>query len=223
VKTTEKSIRDFWWGDDENGRKVHWSAWDNLTKPKSKGGLGFRDMQLFNQALLARHPTSLCARVLKAKYYPHGDIRDTVFESDPSLVRKGVEFGLDLLKKGLINHIGNRNMTQITRDQRVPRDSGLKITVMKKNTRRRWVNELINPESRTWKVDLIRELFYEHDTEAILNIGIPKKKSEDRVAWHHEPNRIFRVKSAYRLALSLNHVNRDDSSCSTQPDGDRTI
>jgi hypothetical protein len=58
---------------------------------------------------------------------------------------------------------------------------------MKKNTRRRWVNQLINPESRTWNVDLIQELFYEHDIEAILKVEIPKKESEDRVAWHHEP------------------------------------
>jgi hypothetical protein len=80
-------------------------------------------MQLFNQALLARqawrliqNPMSLCAKVLKAKYFPHGDIRGTVFASDPSPVWKGVEFGLELLKKGLINRISNGKRTQITRD-----------------------------------------------------------------------------------------------------------
>ena len=50
----EKMIRDFWWGNEEGQRKVHWMAWDQLTKPKRAGGIGFRDMHLFNQELLAR-------------------------------------------------------------------------------------------------------------------------------------------------------------------------
>ena len=102
-------IRNFWWGDKENQRKVHWSAWENLTKPKGKGGLGFRDMHLFNQALLARQawrlvqqPDSLCARLLKAKYYPSGDLLDTAFIQNQSQTWQGVLHGLELLKKGII-------------------------------------------------------------------------------------------------------------------------
>jgi hypothetical protein len=134
----EKLIRDFWWGDDKEKRKVHWMAWDNLTKPKGNGGMGFRDMALFNQALLARtawkliqSPNSLCARVLKARYFPHGNILDKVFSSDPSPVWKGVQHGLELLKEGMISRIGNGTKTQIFRDQWIPRDSGLKITALK--------------------------------------------------------------------------------------------
>jgi hypothetical protein len=91
----EKLICDFWWGDNKNARKVHWNAWENLTKPKGRGGMGFRDMHLFIQSLLARlawrlfqNPSSLCARVLKLRYYPQGNILDTVFSSDPSPVCK---------------------------------------------------------------------------------------------------------------------------------------
>ena len=45
------------------------------------GDLGFRDLHSFNLAMLARQgwrliqaPDSLCAQVLRAKYYPSGDI-----------------------------------------------------------------------------------------------------------------------------------------------------
>lgn len=50
----ERLIREFWWGEEEGRRKVHWTAWDQLVKPKRAGGMGFRDMQIFNQALLER-------------------------------------------------------------------------------------------------------------------------------------------------------------------------
>jgi hypothetical protein len=76
--------------------------------PKGQGGMGFWDMKMFNQALLARqawmliqYPESLCARLLKAKYYPNGEIVDTVFPGDESPTWKVLEFGLELVKKRL--------------------------------------------------------------------------------------------------------------------------
>jgi hypothetical protein len=46
-------VRNFWWGDEPGHRKVHWIAWDKLLCPKDRGGMSFRDLQMFNQALLA--------------------------------------------------------------------------------------------------------------------------------------------------------------------------
>jgi hypothetical protein len=63
-----------------------------LLMPKWLGGLGFRDLHLFNQALLARQTwrliqflDSLCAILLKAKYYPRGNIFGAHIKSDSSI------------------------------------------------------------------------------------------------------------------------------------------
>ena len=80
-KGISDTISQYWWGDDDEKKRIHWSAWWKMCIPKLKGGMGFRDLQSFNLALLAKQvwrllcdPDSLCAKVLRAKYYPDGNI-----------------------------------------------------------------------------------------------------------------------------------------------------
>jgi hypothetical protein len=70
-------IRKFWWGSRAGETKPSWVSWQEMCKPKHMGGLGFRDIELFNLALLARqgwrpmqNTDSLSAGILKARYFP---------------------------------------------------------------------------------------------------------------------------------------------------------
>jgi hypothetical protein len=63
-----KHTRSFWWSLKRGKRKVQRIPWEVLTRPKSYGGLGFKDLHLFNQTLLAHQamplitcPSSLCS------------------------------------------------------------------------------------------------------------------------------------------------------------------
>jgi hypothetical protein len=48
------AISQFWWGDDENNKKMHWMAWWKLCYPKKDGGMGFRDFHSLNLAMLGK-------------------------------------------------------------------------------------------------------------------------------------------------------------------------
>ena len=91
---------------------------------------------------LSVFPDSLCAKVLKAKYYPNGHLIDTVFPQATSLTWQGIMHGLDLLKKGIIWRVVDGSSINIWRDNWIPRDSGLRISAKKNRTRIKWVSEL---------------------------------------------------------------------------------
>ena len=100
---------------------------------------------------------------------------DTVFTSDGSPVWHGIEYGLELLKKGVVWRLGNGKSIQILRDNWIPRQSGLSIQSMKTRSRLRWVNQLLLPHSNDWNKQIIDKLFYNFDSEEIYKIKLPPK------------------------------------------------
>lgn len=77
--TLHQMCANFWWGSKSENKKIHWMSWKCLCQPKEVGGMGFRDLYAHNLALLAKqgwrllcNPSSLLARLYRAKYYPSG-------------------------------------------------------------------------------------------------------------------------------------------------------
>jgi hypothetical protein len=223
-----KLIRDYWWGVEKGKRKTHWVNWNTMLRSKVQGGMGFRDMRLLNQALLARQawrliafPESLCARVLKAMYYPNGNLVDTIFTGNPSSTWSAISYGLELLKKGLIWRVGVRDGKQIKiwRDSWIPIVAYGKILTPKGN---RWIRRVLEllAENGDWNSQLINTIFLPVDADAILKIKPSKFDQDDVLAWQPERSGIFTVWSAYKFAFSELPEQRGYGASSSRTQGD---
>ncbi|KAL9286214.1 hypothetical protein AtEden1_Chr4g0283521 [Arabidopsis thaliana] len=50
-KQIQSVLTRFWWDSKPDKRKMAWVSWDKLTLPINEGGLGFREIEEFNDAL----------------------------------------------------------------------------------------------------------------------------------------------------------------------------
>ncbi|CAI0468115.1 unnamed protein product [Linum tenue] len=113
-------MANYWWGQKGTERRIHWRKWENLCRPKEDGGMGFRDLKIFNKAMLAKQlwnihirPTSLVARLLKAKYHPRTSILEAKLGWRPSYVWRSLMGALDLLNFGSRWRIGSGEEVRI--------------------------------------------------------------------------------------------------------------
>lgn len=206
-----------------------WLAWEKMVLKKCWGGLGFKDLRIFNQSLLARqawrlltYPDSLCAKLLKARYYPRGHLLDTAFCSNPSSTWQAIMHGLNLLKKGIIWRVGDGRQIRIWRDPWIPREFSHKVISRRGRCRLHWVADLLNSEGCDWDYNKLHGLFCPTDVDVISRIRLPARRSEDFIAWHPEKTGIFSVRSAYNLAL-MEQFREDAVSSSSNPMGDRKL
>ncbi|CAM8950720.1 unnamed protein product [Rhodiola kirilowii] len=108
IAEINKLMLQFWWDKKESGKGINWINQATLLKKKCEGGLGLRDLLIFNEAMLlkigwrmVKQPDLLLSRTLLAKYCGGGNIFDARLGSNPSHIWRGVMKSMDFLLKGL--------------------------------------------------------------------------------------------------------------------------
>ncbi|CAA7048049.1 unnamed protein product [Microthlaspi erraticum] len=124
------AVSNFWWSNNGQTRGMHWMAWKKLCRHKNDGGLGFRVIEDFNTALLAKqlwrlidYPESLFARVFKGRYYRNSTPLDPIRSYSPSYGWQSIVSARPLVQKGLIKRVGSGTSISVWDDPWIPASS----------------------------------------------------------------------------------------------------
>ncbi|KAL5555904.1 hypothetical protein UlMin_038140 [Ulmus minor] len=157
--------------------------------------MGFRDLRLFNRALLAKQvwrihysPTSLVSRVLQGLYFHKSSFLEAKVNSSSSFVWRSIVWGRGLYMQG----------------------SRRKIVLGKFDK----VSSLITA-SGSWDSNLIRASFHPDEAEAILSLPLPRRKILDSFLWHYDKFGHYTVRSGYWLATKRKSAPSSSTSSHT--------
>jgi hypothetical protein len=154
----------FWWGHKNNQGRVHWMSWEKLGAPKNRGGMGFRDLEKFNMALLAKqgwriliNPNSLVARILKEKYFPREGFLEAKLGRCPSFVWSSMLKAKPLLPHGVGWRVGNGENFIIWGDAWLPPPQAqLFLPNQSSWSNDSRISKLIDPSSGWWNLEYLR-------------------------------------------------------------------
>lgn len=192
-------------------------SWKKLTRPKTVGGLGFREIEQFNNVLLAKlawrilkEPQSLLAQTLLGKYCSKANFLEVSAPTSASHGWRSVLVGREVLRLGLGWIVGNgrdinvwsepwMSLERQTTPMGPPTRENLKLCVA----------DLLIPHTSNWNLQAIRENLpqYEDSIKAI----IPSECNiNDELIWLNDKSGTYTTKSGYALAKINSDADPED-------------
>jgi hypothetical protein len=220
-------MHSFWWSHKSKTSRIHWMSWERMGRSKAEGGLGFRDLVLFNQALLAKHgwriiqnPESLTAKILKAKYHPTTSFLEAQVGARASFIWRSICTAHELLTHGLLWRVGDGQSIKIWTDRWIPTPITFSVQLPQRILgQNAVVGDLIDQRLGGWKSDLLHEVFRPEEAKVIENIPLSPCLPPDRLIWKETKDGKFSVRSAYHLGKNLADLLGGQSSLVTKEKG----
>jgi len=227
--------RNFLWGGDNDISKIPWVKWDTVCLPKVRGGLGIKDLNKFNEALLgkwgwqlANNPHQLWARTLVSKYggwhallYGRGSADISPWWKDLKSIFHQQHHS------SLINNlrwkVGNGTKIKFWKDKwrgddltlkdkypvlyQVSQQQDLTISLMGHNVDNRW----------DWEIQWRRN-FFDHEIDMVAAFmdeidGVQIHLSRlDHLTWRADPSGSYSTKSEYNLLMEDGSSDYEDNA-----------
>ncbi|KAF7809654.1 reverse transcriptase [Senna tora] len=194
--------------DGEEGR-IHWQAWEKLTRSKEVGGLGFRDFSCFNLAMLAKqgwriisNPNELWVRILKGIYFPKCSFLEAKKGAKASWAWSSLLEGRDLLVKNLTWRVGDGCSIDFWKDPWVPNLPNFRLPVEGGSASQGMVKVADFIVNGRWDAAKLRLVVESDVVEEIFALHIPRSGGVDKLCWAESKNGVYSVRSGYFVARS---------------------
>ncbi|KAL0370740.1 UNVERIFIED_CONTAM: hypothetical protein Sangu_0392100 [Sesamum angustifolium] len=176
------------------------------------GGLGFRELRVFNRAMLAKqywqifkNPDSLLNQLLKAHYFPHISFLEAPSAVRPSLTWWSLMSARPLMEAGLRWRVGAGDHIIVLKSPWILRPTSFRpITPISVYDPNLLVSSLINHAAGEWRRERLLEVFHPMEIEVILTIPLGRVNQQDVAIWHYTLDGRFSVCCAYHLDRTLN-------------------
>lgn len=167
----QRHMNAFWWGGGGSSRGIKWYSWDILCNAKEDGGLGFKHLNKFNIAMLAKQGWRLLNNVnplvtglKKAKYYPHTNFLNAKIGTNPSYMWRSIMEAQEVIRHESRKRIGDGHSTNIWEEPWLPcRVNGYLTTHVCPELQEVVVSNLMEEGGSTWDEAVLLDVLNERD------------------------------------------------------------
>lgn len=217
----QSALTRFWWDSGPEKRKMSWASWKKMAKPKGKGGLGFKDITSFNDALLAKlswrilkNPTGLLARCLLGKYCTGTSFLKVKPSKTSSHGWRSVLIGRDLLMKQLGWLVGSGAAINIWDDPWMSWSEQLRpYGPSPEQFQYLKFCDMMIQNTSDWNLDKV-ELVLPFHKHQILKINPNICGAGDELVWLKSPTGEYSTRSSYRAAMELLEMEEGETNLS---------
>ncbi|KAE8667347.1 hypothetical protein F3Y22_tig00112411pilonHSYRG00033 [Hibiscus syriacus] len=208
LEDIKSQARSFWWSGKQNTRGWAMVTWDRICKAKKFGGMGFRDLHMFNVALLGNQiwrfihdENSLAFKVIKAKYFPNTSFFEARLGSNFSYAWASLMKAKEDLKDGFFWRVGIDSGIRMFEEnwgddcaiewgERYVDNAASPVRVA----------EFMVPGCARWDEDKVVGVLRTADADKVLKTLIAPVR-EDRLLWKHHGSGFYSAKSGYNWLM----------------------
>ena len=186
--------------------------------------MGFKDLALFNDALLAKqawrllhNKDSLLHRLFKSKFFLDCSFMEAPECDNGSYAWRSLLKGREVLWRGAQWRVGNGEAIKIWEYPWLPSlEQPRVLSPAPKGLQEATVDFLINPTNRSWDTELLAGVFAPIEAALIQKIPLSPITVEDKLIWPHVPSGVYSVKSGYRFLAKEKGGSQDSPQTQTE-------